>query len=322
MPTVSIITPCYNSGEYIAETVESVQAQTLLSWEQIVVDDGSTDESPSVVQGYLNEEPRLRLITVTNGGCASARNLGFKASSPQSRYLLFLDADDRLDPQMLSRMCQYLDEHEHAGLVYCGYHVINSESEMVPTEMSDMLPRPRLAPHWLGIRALRPQEVRTPLACIFSLTAGIIPSLALFRRSVYEMTPGWDESMGIIYEDVGLYLHVALRSEVHYLQQPLVHYRRHPEQSTAPERGREREATQRAKLYAKWEHMSGLTLGQQDQLDDAHAFQNGRIVPLSGLMTAMKALRQGHWRDALRFGGGALRRYAASFLTRLSFYVW
>jgi len=314
MPKVSIITPCYNSEKYVGRTIESVQAQTLTDWEHIVVDDGSTDGSAGVVKTFLGGDPRLRLLEQKNGGCAQARNAGFQQCSAQSRYLLFLDADDCLEPQMLETLCGYLDENPPVGMAYCNFQLVDADDRFLSEEEAGLHPVTRCAPQGLGIRALRPEEPHTPLESIFTLTAGIIPSLAVFRRSIYETTPGWDEDMSIIYEDVGLYLHVALKSEVHYRPLPLVRYRRHQAQSTDSSIGRDREATQQVKLYAKWNQIKDLPPDQQARLDEARAFREGRMLPLSGFQTGAACLRNWEWRKAIRFCGGAIRRYAASFL--------
>ena len=60
MPLVSIITPCYNSGEYLPVVIDSVIAQTFNDWEMIIVDDGSTDNSRQVIEDYIAKDPRIR----------------------------------------------------------------------------------------------------------------------------------------------------------------------------------------------------------------------------------------------------------------------
>jgi glycosyltransferase involved in cell wall biosynthesis len=314
MPKVSIITPCYNSEKYIGRTIESVQAQTMTDWEHIVVDDGSSDSSAAVVKSCFTKEPRLRLLEQKNGGCAQARNAGFQQCSNESGYLLFLDADDCLEPEMLETLCGYLDQHPLVGMTYCQFQLVDADDRFLWAEEACMKPVTRFAPQGLGVRALKPEEAQTPLESIFTLNAGIIPSLAVFRRSVYETTSGWDEDMGIIYEDVGLYLEVALRSHIHYRPLPLVRYRRHPAQSTDPSIGREREGSQQAKLYEKWNAVADLPADQQAKLDAARAFREGRMVPYCGFQTGIACLRNREWRKAVRFCGGAIRRYAASFL--------
>ena len=75
MPLVSIITPVYNAARWLPETLATVRAQTLTDWEQIFVDDGSTDGSPAIVEAAAAEDPRFRsLRTLRNAGPSAARN--------------------------------------------------------------------------------------------------------------------------------------------------------------------------------------------------------------------------------------------------------
>ena len=98
---ISIITPMYNGARFIARTIDSVIVQTYPNWEMIIVDDGSKDNSPEIVNDYVRRDPRIHLIRKTNGGSASARNMGLKASL--GRYVCFLDSDDLWLPEMLEQ---------------------------------------------------------------------------------------------------------------------------------------------------------------------------------------------------------------------------
>ena len=131
MARVSIITACYNAEKYIGRTIESVWAQTFTDWEHVVVDDGSTDNSTAVVETYVPREPRLRLLRQPNGGPSNAHNNGFAASSAESDYLLFLNADDCLEPEMLAVMASYLDARPEVGLAYCGCLYIDSDDHVL-----------------------------------------------------------------------------------------------------------------------------------------------------------------------------------------------
>ena len=89
MPSVSVIIPSYNAERWIKSTIDSVLAQTYSNIEIIVVDDGSTDESVSVIS---KNYPEIKLITQKNQGVAAARNKGIENAS--SEWIAFLDADD------------------------------------------------------------------------------------------------------------------------------------------------------------------------------------------------------------------------------------
>src|ERR1039458_10379468 len=102
MPLVSIITPVFNASRWLPETFATVRAQTLTDWEQILVDDGSTDDSLAMVEAAAAEDPRFRsLRTPCNGGPSAARNLAIEAA--RGRFIAFLDADDLWHPEKLAR---------------------------------------------------------------------------------------------------------------------------------------------------------------------------------------------------------------------------
>lgn len=97
---ISIITPAYNSGKFIRETIESVRAQTFENWEMIVVDDCSMDNTCSIVEKYHELDNRIMLIRLTkNAGAARARNIGIEHA--KGDFIAFLDSDDIWYPNKL-----------------------------------------------------------------------------------------------------------------------------------------------------------------------------------------------------------------------------
>lgn len=98
-PLVSIIVTCFNYGRYVGRAIDSALAQSYANLEIIVVNDGSSDDSLSVISGYAG---RVRIIDQPNRGSIAAYNAGFAASSGE--VIVLLDADDWLEPQLLSRV--------------------------------------------------------------------------------------------------------------------------------------------------------------------------------------------------------------------------
>jgi glycosyltransferase involved in cell wall biosynthesis len=96
---VTVIVPAHNAADTLADTLESLTAQTFPGWEAIVVNDGSTDATPGIVEGFAAFDPRFRLVHRVNGGLAAARNTG--VSHARHDALLFLDADDWILPRHL-----------------------------------------------------------------------------------------------------------------------------------------------------------------------------------------------------------------------------
>ena len=91
-PPVSIIIPVYNSGPYLNKCLDSVLAQTMQELEIILVNDGSTDGSPAILEDYALRDARIRIISQENQGLSGARNTGIRAA--RGSYLTFLDSDD------------------------------------------------------------------------------------------------------------------------------------------------------------------------------------------------------------------------------------
>ncbi len=125
---VSIVTPMYNGERFVVQTIDSVLEQTYPHWEMLVVDDGSKDNSPALVEKYAQRDPRIKLIRQPNGGSASARNNALRHA--QGRYICFLDADDLWEPFFLEKQLQFLQEKD-AGIVYASYRRINERGEEI-----------------------------------------------------------------------------------------------------------------------------------------------------------------------------------------------
>lgn len=125
-PFYSVIIPMYNSEMYIGACLESVLAQKDTSLEIIVVDDGSSDSSASIVRTYMEYEPEIKLISKENGGVASARNVGLMHST--GRYIFFLDSDDVMLPQALKDISRHIKKPEK-DIYVCGsyYELANGE---------------------------------------------------------------------------------------------------------------------------------------------------------------------------------------------------
>ena len=116
-PLISIVIPVYNVEQYLGECVDSVIAQTYREWEIILIDDGSTDSSGSICDGYAKKDDRVRVVHQTNGGVSSARNAGIEAANGE--YLMFVDSDDTIIPETLALMVSKMKEFE-ADIVSAG----------------------------------------------------------------------------------------------------------------------------------------------------------------------------------------------------------
>lgn len=110
---VSIIMPTYNCGKFIAEAIQSVQAQTYENWELWVIDDCSTDETEGIVQSFMRDKRIHYHCMEENGGPAPARNYGLRRAS--GRYIAFLDSDDLWHPQKLEKQLAFMRRMQAEG---------------------------------------------------------------------------------------------------------------------------------------------------------------------------------------------------------------
>lgn len=125
-PTVSVVIPSYNAASYIAATLESVLAQTYGSFEILVVDDRSKDDTGGVVEAIATRDPRVRLIRLERnfGGPAGPRNVG--VGQAVGEWVAFLDADDIWHPDKLRLQLDVLDR---SGAAFCSSEMVNFSDE-------------------------------------------------------------------------------------------------------------------------------------------------------------------------------------------------
>jgi glycosyltransferase involved in cell wall biosynthesis len=120
---VSVVVPVFNAARFIDAAVGSVLEQTLPSWELILVDDGSQDDSQAICAAHAARDGRIRVLRQANRGAAAARNAGMRAAL--GRYITFLDADDRLFPDALETLVEEA-ERSGAGMVLGNFSKLQS----------------------------------------------------------------------------------------------------------------------------------------------------------------------------------------------------
>ncbi len=120
---ISVVLPVYNGAPYIAAAIESVLAQSYLDFELIVVDDGSTDESPAILERY-QADPRVRVIRQTNRKLPAALNTGF--ADARGEFSTWTSADNLMHPGMLGELAQFLTSNPDAEMVYADYELIDA----------------------------------------------------------------------------------------------------------------------------------------------------------------------------------------------------
>lgn len=111
LPLISVIVPVYNTGEYLRGCLDSIRNQTYSNIEILLVNDGSTDHSLDVCNEYANMDSRFKVIDKENGGVGSARNAGLDNLHPDSKFITFVDSDDRIDHDCIEILYSHLQEN-------------------------------------------------------------------------------------------------------------------------------------------------------------------------------------------------------------------
>lgn len=127
-PKHSIIVPAYNTGEAICRCIDSIIAQSYGNWELIVVDDGSKDSTPAIIDGYTEKNERIHAIHIPNGGVANARNVGIE--NAKGEYVMFVDSDDWIEPDYLQQVENHMQDDADIYMLGSSQDYINCEGQI------------------------------------------------------------------------------------------------------------------------------------------------------------------------------------------------
>ena len=119
IPVFSIIIPCYNQGNFLSDCINSIQNQKNGSWEVWIINDGSGDDTAQIGEEYSIQNSKINYLYQTNQGLSAARNFGMNQA--KGDFLLFLDADDWLEPDLLSKYIELISSNPSFQLFRCGY---------------------------------------------------------------------------------------------------------------------------------------------------------------------------------------------------------
>ena len=195
---VSVIIPVYNTEEYLVDCLESVVNQSLQELEIVLVDDGSTDKSPKIIQDYKTKYPeRIQVITKENGGQGTARNVAIPIC--RGKYIGFVDSDDCIELEMYEEMYRKAEE-TNADYVECDYRNVKvnqkGETEQIADyggrvrtyrNKQDMFIDPMLAPWNKIYRAelLKDNDIRFPEGVIYEDTAFCLKAISVIQRFAF-----------------------------------------------------------------------------------------------------------------------------------------
>lgn len=203
-PQVSVVMPVRNGARWLGEALDSVIAQTLRDWELIAVDDGSSDETPRILDEFARRDERIRPIRQDALGLVTALNRGL--AEIRSPLLARLDADDRARPERLERQVRHLAAHPEIGL-------LGSWAEKIDDDGS-------------RCGRLQPATQHDELVRTMARTNPFVHSSVTFRAELARCVGGYRPAFQAA-EDYELWLRLAEIAEVANLPEALVEYRWH-----------------------------------------------------------------------------------------------
>ena len=206
MPEVSVVVPVYNVAPYLRKCIDSILAQTTRDYELILVNDGSTDESPKILEEYAMLLPHIKLVHKQNGGLSDARNEGMKHAV--GKYISFIDSDDFIEPEMLEKCLAKLHQTD-ADIVIFDYYQYYQE-----TDKKEVMKNSFSGDHTYSLKE-NPE-----------LLTGIANAAwnKIYRRSLFTNN-NISYPKGFLYEDLGTTYRLLARAEkVAFVNKPLYDY--------------------------------------------------------------------------------------------------
>lgn len=205
----SVIIPLYNKAHYVAKAINSVLSQTFADYELVIVDDGSKDNSAEIAKKTIAEQPQCKLIHHANAGVSVARNNGVVVS--QGDYLCFLDADDWWAPTFLEEMTRLIEEFPEAGIYGTNYTIVNETKK-----------KTRVAP--IGVDAgFEKGYINYCQVYAKTLAMPLWTGAVCVPRTIFDEFGGFPKGIKLG-EDFLLWIRIALKYKVAFLNKPLAYY--------------------------------------------------------------------------------------------------
>ena len=286
-PRISVVMAVYNSGPYLRQALASIRWQSFTDWECICVNDGSTDQSASILNDFAAADPRFRILTQDNAGVAAALNRGDAAA--RAEWIARMDSDDVAAPDRLARQWEFVQQAPDT--VALGGNVQLVDPDGLPIGLSQ-----HVTDHDELFRRLHNGEGGT-----FAHPTLLMSRAAIIRAGQYRDQYRWAH-------DTDLLLRLAPLGRLANLPEVLLHYRQHENSFCATRRQQIREDLTR--LLAEIRGERGLS----DEYTIAPQLKRRRRSSVVARW-ARQAARAGHYRTALKHWRRQLAREPLSLLS-------
>jgi glycosyltransferase involved in cell wall biosynthesis len=288
MPHVSVVIPAFNAARFIAGALRSVFAQTFTDFEVVVVDDGSEDRD-ALQEALAEFAERIRYVRQPNGGPAKARNTGVAHATGQ--LVAFLDADDEWNPEKLARQVEYFNRFPETGLLHTA--VVGGTPD--------------------GALSGPPRHAFCEL---FHTDFFIRTLTVMMPRRIFSEVHGFDERREVHVEDWDLWLRVAVRYPIGYIDEPLAYHRRGGLMSTQIDRTYEAQLLVKEKNQALCGQACALHRRAPEACGQRRLHVLHRSWGYDLLQAGQRAAARRHFAMALSlepFDPWALRLYLSTF---------
>ncbi|HEU4889271.1 MAG TPA: glycosyltransferase [Thermoanaerobaculia bacterium] len=269
-PRVTVLTTVYNGARYLAEAIDSILAEEFTDFEYVIVDDGSTDETPQLLERAAARDPRIRVLRLeTNRGIAAATNCGLAIA--RGAAIARLDADDISLPGRLAREVAVLDAHPDVAMVSMNYEWMDADGVLLGRSQRD-----------------HPPAVVEYLLNFSNSIGG--HSQVMFRRSAIEAVHGYDESCRAAL-DYDLWTRIVRQGRIVVLPEIGMRYRVHDQNLTSRAADIQIEVGKRVVQRTLSAYL-GRTLSEQEVLALMHAWRP--VLPVVDAKLANDILREAY----------------------------
>jgi glycosyltransferase involved in cell wall biosynthesis len=290
-PLVSVVMSVYNGQEYLADAIESILGQSYNDFEFIIIDDGSSDKSGSILKTYAGKDKRIKLLSQANKGLVASLNRGMKTA--RGKYVARQDADDKSEPMRLEKQIKFLEDHQHIVIVGSSIHVMD-EGGHIMHQHAVLLNDPELRQELL---------IRSPFA----------HGSVVFRRDE-AVKAGLYDAESWPAEDYDLWLRLSRHGQLASLDSYLYIYREHGEGISAQNQKEQQSRVQAIQAKA-WMEKDNLLSGPKPNLGSYAKLDMGQLriqrIIDNSLFISSRAWQQDHRKLAMKnLLGLATNRYA------------